>query len=122
MTFGPLARNFWTASARPVLAQAQLKGGRQSLPDFECHVHREPWGLIGRFTQTAANCVTEAMPRAGIVTRTGLAELRRLELDKANLSMGLAAQPPEPSHSPVATGEEAKKTSATSSLRARRNS
>jgi len=91
------------------LTQAQLKGGRQSLPDFECHVHREPWGLIGRFTQTAANCVTEAMPRAGIVTRTGLAKLRRLELDKANFSMGLAAQPPEPSHSPVATREEAKK-------------
>jgi predicted transposase YbfD/YdcC len=31
--------------------QAQAKGGKQSLPDFECHVHRKPWGLIRRFTQ-----------------------------------------------------------------------
>jgi hypothetical protein len=31
--------------------QSQSKGGRQSLPDFERHVHRKPWGLIRRFTQ-----------------------------------------------------------------------
>ena len=31
--------------------QAQSKEGKQSLPDFEHHVHRKPWGLIRRFTQ-----------------------------------------------------------------------
>ena len=31
--------------------QAQGKGGKKSLPDFERHVHRKPWGLIRRFTQ-----------------------------------------------------------------------
>jgi predicted transposase YbfD/YdcC len=31
--------------------QAQGKGGKKSLPDFEHHVHRKPWGLICRFTQ-----------------------------------------------------------------------
>ena len=31
--------------------QAQSKGGKNSLPDFEHHVHRKPWGLIRRFTQ-----------------------------------------------------------------------
>ena len=34
---------FKTQSPRP--------GGQQSLPDFEHHVHRQPWGLIRRFTQ-----------------------------------------------------------------------
>jgi predicted transposase YbfD/YdcC len=32
-------------------AQSRVKGGQQSLPDFERHVHRQPWGLIRRFTQ-----------------------------------------------------------------------
>jgi len=32
-------------------AQSEAKGGQQSLPDFERHVHRKPWGLIRRFTQ-----------------------------------------------------------------------
>ena len=31
--------------------QAQGKGGKKTLPDFEHHVHRKPWGLICRFTQ-----------------------------------------------------------------------
>ncbi len=31
--------------------QSQGKEGKQSLPDFERHVHRKPWGLIRRFTQ-----------------------------------------------------------------------
>ncbi len=31
--------------------QAQSKNGKKSLPDFEHHVHRKPWGLIRRFTQ-----------------------------------------------------------------------
>jgi predicted transposase YbfD/YdcC len=31
-------------------AQAQRKGTHHSLPDFERHVHRKPWGLIRRFT------------------------------------------------------------------------
>jgi predicted transposase YbfD/YdcC len=31
--------------------QAPAKGGKQSLPDFESHNHRKPWGLIRRFTQ-----------------------------------------------------------------------
>jgi len=31
--------------------QAQSNGGKKSLPDFEHHVHRKPWGLICRFTQ-----------------------------------------------------------------------
>jgi predicted transposase YbfD/YdcC len=31
--------------------QAQGKGGKKTLPDFEHHVHRKPWGLIRRFTQ-----------------------------------------------------------------------
>lgn len=31
--------------------QAGKKGGKKSLPDFERHVHRQPWGLICRFTQ-----------------------------------------------------------------------
>jgi hypothetical protein len=32
-------------------AQSRRQGGQQSLPDFEHHVHRQPWGLIRRFTQ-----------------------------------------------------------------------
>jgi hypothetical protein len=31
--------------------QARSKGGKNSLPDFEKHVHRRPGGLIRRFTQ-----------------------------------------------------------------------
>jgi predicted transposase YbfD/YdcC len=31
--------------------QSQGKGGKKTLPDFEHHVHRNPWGLIRRFTQ-----------------------------------------------------------------------
>jgi len=31
--------------------QSQGQGGKKSLPDFECHVHRKPGGLIRRFTQ-----------------------------------------------------------------------
>jgi predicted transposase YbfD/YdcC len=31
--------------------QAKAKGGKKSLPDYEHHVHRKPWGLIRRFTQ-----------------------------------------------------------------------
>lgn len=31
--------------------QSEKKGGKKSLPDFESHVHRKPWGLICRFTQ-----------------------------------------------------------------------
>jgi len=29
----------------------QKAGDKRSLPDFEHHVHRKPWGLIRRFTQ-----------------------------------------------------------------------
>ena len=32
-------------------AQSQGQDGKKSLPDFERHVHRKPWGLIRRFTQ-----------------------------------------------------------------------
>ena len=32
-------------------AQSQRPDGKKSLPDFERHVHRKPWGLIRRFTQ-----------------------------------------------------------------------
>jgi hypothetical protein len=31
--------------------QSKAKGCKKSLPDFEHHVHRKPWGLICRFTQ-----------------------------------------------------------------------
>lgn len=31
--------------------QSKLKGGKQSLPDYQSHIHRKPWGLIRRFTQ-----------------------------------------------------------------------
>lgn len=32
--------------------QSRNKGGQKSLPDFQSHVHRQPWGLIGRLTQS----------------------------------------------------------------------
>ena len=32
-------------------AQAKCKGGKKSLPGFQAHVHRQPWGLIRRFTR-----------------------------------------------------------------------
>jgi hypothetical protein len=32
-------------------AQSLRPRSQQSLPDFEHHVHRHPWGLIRRFTQ-----------------------------------------------------------------------
>ena len=31
--------------------QEGKKGGKKSLPDFECQVHRKPWRLICQFTQ-----------------------------------------------------------------------
>jgi predicted transposase YbfD/YdcC len=31
--------------------QSQGRGSKKTLPDFERHVHRKPWGLIRRFTQ-----------------------------------------------------------------------
>jgi predicted transposase YbfD/YdcC len=31
--------------------QSSGKAAKKSLPDFERHVHRKPWGLIRRFTQ-----------------------------------------------------------------------
>jgi predicted transposase YbfD/YdcC len=31
--------------------QSQGSGGKKTLPDFERHIHRKPWGLICRFTQ-----------------------------------------------------------------------
>jgi predicted transposase YbfD/YdcC len=31
--------------------QSRGKGSKKTLPDFERHVHRKPWGLIRRFTQ-----------------------------------------------------------------------
>lgn len=34
--------------------QAKAKRGQASLPDFEAHVHRKPWGLICRLTQRRA--------------------------------------------------------------------
>jgi predicted transposase YbfD/YdcC len=30
--------------------QSQRPGGKKSLPDFEAHVHRKPWGVLRRFT------------------------------------------------------------------------
>jgi predicted transposase YbfD/YdcC len=33
------------------LRQSKRQGGKKSLPDFEAHVHRKPWGLLRRFTQ-----------------------------------------------------------------------
>jgi len=31
--------------------QEGKKGGKKSLPDFERHVHRRPWGVIRHFTE-----------------------------------------------------------------------
>jgi len=31
-------------------AQSRRPSGQPSLPDFEHHIHRQPWGLIRRFT------------------------------------------------------------------------
>lgn len=31
--------------------QSQRRDGKKSLPDFESHNHRKPWGLICRFTR-----------------------------------------------------------------------
>jgi predicted transposase YbfD/YdcC len=31
--------------------QATAKDAKASLPDFEAHVHRKPWGIIGRLTR-----------------------------------------------------------------------
>ena len=31
--------------------QAKSKDAKESLPDFEGHVHRKPWGIIRRFTR-----------------------------------------------------------------------
>jgi predicted transposase YbfD/YdcC len=31
--------------------QSRGQGGKKTLPDFERHLHRKPWGLIRRFTQ-----------------------------------------------------------------------
>jgi len=50
----PTARNlslFRSLSIFLFMAQAQRRDGKRSLPDFQCHVHRKPWGLIRRFTQ-----------------------------------------------------------------------
>ena len=50
----PAARNLSLCRSLAIfLFQRQTKtpGGKQSLPDYECHVHRKPWGLIRRFTQ-----------------------------------------------------------------------
>jgi len=30
--------------------QSEIRGAKKSLPDFERHVHRKPWGLICLFT------------------------------------------------------------------------
>jgi len=35
-------------------SQAASQRGKKSLPDFEGHVHRRPWGMIRRFTQRRA--------------------------------------------------------------------
>jgi len=53
-------RKTWTArnlslfrSLAIFLFQEQSRGqrGKKSLPDFEKHVHRKPWGMIDRFNQ-----------------------------------------------------------------------
>ena len=33
-------------------AQSQNQGGKKSLPDFQSHIHRKPWGLIRRLTSS----------------------------------------------------------------------
>lgn len=30
--------------------QSQRQGGKRTLPDFQAHVHRRPWGLTRKFT------------------------------------------------------------------------
>jgi hypothetical protein len=50
----PAARNLSLFRSLAIfLFKRQARGQRtkQSLPDFEKHVHRKPWGLICRFTQ-----------------------------------------------------------------------
>jgi len=50
----PTARNlslFRSLSIFLFKRQAQGKGSQKSLPDFEKHVHRKPWGLIRHLTQ-----------------------------------------------------------------------
>lgn len=50
----PTARNlslFRSLSIFLFKRQAQPKGGKKSLPDFEKYVHRKPWGLIRHLTQ-----------------------------------------------------------------------
>jgi hypothetical protein len=50
----PAARNLSLFRSLAIFlfkAQSQGKDGKKSLPDFERHVHRKPWGLIRRFTQ-----------------------------------------------------------------------
>jgi predicted transposase YbfD/YdcC len=50
----PAARNLSLLRSLAIFLfkrQAQSKGAKKSLPDFEKHVHRKPWGLICRFTQ-----------------------------------------------------------------------
>jgi predicted transposase YbfD/YdcC len=49
----PAARNLSLFRSLAIFlfkAQSQGKDGKKSLPDFERHVHRKPWGLIRRFT------------------------------------------------------------------------
>lgn len=50
----PCARNLSLLRSLAIFlfkAQSKRKGGRASLPDFEAHVHRKPWGLIRRLTE-----------------------------------------------------------------------
>jgi hypothetical protein len=50
----PTARNlslFRSLAIYLFQRQAKAKGGKKSLPDFEHHVHRQPEGLVRRFTQ-----------------------------------------------------------------------
>ena len=50
----PTARNLSLFRSLAIfLFKAQANGprGKRSLPDFQSHVHRRPWGLIRRFTQ-----------------------------------------------------------------------
>jgi hypothetical protein len=50
----PTARNlslFRSLAIYLFQRQANAKGGKKSLPDFEHHVHRHPEGLVRRFTQ-----------------------------------------------------------------------
>ncbi|MGB8295069.1 MAG: hypothetical protein WCG85_06545 [Polyangia bacterium] len=50
----PTARNLSLFRSLAIFlfkAQAERRDGKQSLPDFQRHVHRRPWGLIREFTQ-----------------------------------------------------------------------